>query len=89
MKNLYYLIETDYLLECAEVLQVFTNKKKAISECRKARRLRKINNNLRRIEGRKERNTNRYILTNTTDFIESTGYKGGFQKVPQDAIIKF
>lgn len=89
MKKLYYLVETDCLLECAEVLQVFTNKKKAISECRNFRKSREINNSLWRIEGSKERNTNRYIITNTADFIDRTGYKGGFQKVPQDAIIKF
>nr|DAO60515.1 MAG TPA: hypothetical protein [Caudoviricetes sp.] len=34
-----------------------------------------------------ERNHNKYFVTLTNDFIDSTRYNGGFQKVPKDVII--
>lgn len=71
----YYLIETDSELTCADVIDEFTNKKKAIIALHEKQRQVKATNNLRKLEGSKERNTNKYLITNTDDFIESTGYK--------------
>ena len=87
--NKYYLIETDIELTCADVLEVFTNKKKAIHALNNKKRQVKARNELNKIDGSKERNYNKYIVTNTDDFVESTGYTGGFHKVPKDTIIAF
>lgn len=87
MKNIYYLIETDSERTCAEVLATFTNKKEAIKACAAKRRARNAANGLRLSEGSRERNTNKYVVTVTDEFVEETGYSGGFHKVPQEAII--
>lgn len=83
----YYLIETDSELTCAEIINEFTNKRKAIVALHEKQKLVKATNGLRKSEGSKERNTNKYLITNTDNFIESTGYKGGFHKVPYEAIV--
>lgn len=87
MKNKYFLIETDSELTCADVLATFTNKKEAIKACAEKRRVRKAANGLRLSEGSRERNTNKYFITDTDEFVAATGYSGGWQKVPKDAII--
>lgn len=87
MKNRYFLIETDSELTCADVLATFTNKKEAIKACAEKRRVRKAANGLRLSEGSRERSANKYFITVTDEFVEATGYSGGFHKVPQAAII--
>lgn len=87
MKNKYFLVETDSELTCADVLATFTNKKKAIKACAEKRRVRKAANGLRLSEGSRERSTSKYFVTVTDEFVEATGYSGGFQKVPKEAII--
>ena len=87
MKNRYFLIETDSELTCADVLATFTNKKEAIKACAEKRRARNTANWLRLCEGSRERNTNKYFITATDEFVAATGYSGGWQKVPKDAII--
>jgi hypothetical protein len=87
MKNRYFLIETDSELTCADVLATFTNKKEAIKACAEKRRVRKAANGLRLSEGSRERSANKYFITVTDEFVEATGYSGGFHKVPQVAII--
>lgn len=87
MKNRYFLIETDSERTCADVLATFTNKKEAIKACAEKRRARNAANWLRLTEGSRERNTNKYFITATDEFVAATGYSGGWQKVPKDAII--
>ena len=87
MKNIYFLIETDSERTCADVLATFTSKKEALKACAAKRRARNTANWLRLCEGSRERNTNKYFVTITDEFVESTGYSGGFHKVPQEAII--
>lgn len=87
MKNIYYLIETDNERTCADVLATFTNKKEAFKACAAKRRARTAANGLRLSEGSRERNYNNYYITTTDEFVEATGYSGGFHKVPQAAII--
>lgn len=87
MKNKYFLIETDSEITCADVLATFTNKKEAFKACAAKRRERKAANGLRQIEGSRERNTNKFFVTVTDEFVEATGYSGGFLRVPQAAII--
>lgn len=87
MKNIYFLIETDSERTCADVLGTFTSKKEAFKACAAKRRARNAANGLRLSEGSRERNTNKYFVTITDEFVEATGYSGGFHKVPQEAII--
>jgi len=87
MKNTYYLIETDSERSCADVLSVYTNKKNAIAECRRKRAIKDAGNGLRRIEGSRERYTERYFITTTDEFVQSTTFEGGFHRVPREAII--
>lgn len=87
MKNKYFLIETDSEFTCADVLETFTNKREAFKACAAKRRVRNAANGLRLSEGSRERNTNKYFITVTDEFVAATGYSGGWQKVPKDAII--
>ena len=87
MKNKYFLVETDSEHTCADVLETFTNKREAFKACAAKRRARKAANGLRLSEGSRERNTSKYFVTATDEFVEATGYSGGFQRVPKDAII--
>ena len=87
MKNTYFLIETDSERTCADVISTFTNKKEAVNACKQKRKVQESANGLRMSEGSNERYNNKYFVTLTNDFIESTRYNGGFQKVPKDVII--
>lgn len=87
MKNTYYLIETDSERTCADVISTFTNKKEAVNACKQKRKEQEAANRLRMSEGSNERYNNKYFVTLTNDFIESTRYNGGFHKVPKDVII--
>lgn len=87
MKNTYYLIETDSERTCADVISTFTNKKEAVKACAQKRKIQQAANRLRMSEGSNERCHNKYFVTRTIEFIASTGYNGGFQKVPKDEII--
>ena len=87
MKNTYFLIETDCERTCADVISTFTNKKEAIKACRQKRNELYAANRLRMSEGSNERYNEKYFVTTTDDFVESTKYNGGFQKVPKDVII--
>lgn len=87
MKNTYFLIETDCEWTCADVILTFTNKKEAIRACRQKRNELSAANRLRMSEGSSERYNEKYFVTTTNEFIESTKYNGGFQKVLKDVII--
>lgn len=87
MKNTYYLIETDSDRTCAEVLETYTNKKKAIADCRANRKLRKTVNAFNYSEHICERITSLYYVTSMIDFVPSTLFEGGYQRVPREAII--
>lgn len=69
MKNIYYLVETDINGECAKIITTFTNKEKAYREMKARQKQRYAANALRKSEGSRERNNNRFLVTTSNKFI--------------------